>query len=89
MTTKRRFFYHYNKPLSQKLGEVIWSVHFKDTCYFTRKIECWVPCESKSNRTQPYATMIGFADQVVASFENKKDKKTNIYDLVKIRENAE
>lgn len=77
MTTKRRFLYHYNKPLSQQLGEVIWSVHFKNTCYFTRKIKCTVESESKANKRQPYATMIGLAEGVYLEGQNK-----NIFDVV-------
>jgi len=64
MKTKRRFFFHYNKPLSKQKGYVIWSVHFKDTCYYVKEIKCKVPCESKVNKRQLYAVMIGFANNV-------------------------
>lgn len=85
MTTKRRFFYHYNKPLSQQLGEVIWSVHFKDTCYFVKKFVCKVPSESKINKRQPYATMIGFASDVVAMNKVKTNQtKYTIYEMAEI-----
>ncbi len=64
MTTKRRFFYHYNKPYSQKMGETYWSVHFKDVCYFVKGIDCRVPTQSKNQKIQPRAIMIGFANKV-------------------------
>ncbi len=85
MTTKRRFFYHYNKPLTQQLGIVIWSVHFKNTCYFVKGFTCNVPSESKANKCQPYATMIGFANEVIPIKKLKtKLKNTDIYEKAEI-----
>lgn len=62
---RRRFFFHFNKPLSKQRKKVMWSVHFKDECHFVEQIECRVPCESKARKTQPYAVMIGSAKDVL------------------------
>lgn len=60
----KRFFFHYNKPLSKQMGYVVWSVHFDKECKFVKAIDCSVPCESKVNKRQPYAVMRGFAKSV-------------------------
>lgn len=64
MSKKYRFFLHYNKPLSKQKGTHLWSVHFRNTCYFTENIECNLPTESKLNKRQPYVVMRGFAEKV-------------------------
>ena len=64
-----RFFLHYNKPLSKKIGEHFWSVHYKNKCYFTKNIECNTITESKLNKTQPYVVMRGFATNLIESDE--------------------
>jgi hypothetical protein len=60
----RRFFFHFNKPESLRQKKTLWSVHFKGTCHITEQIVCKVPCESKSNKHQPYAVMRGFASDL-------------------------
>ena len=60
-----RFFYHYNKPLSQRIGKTMWSVHFRGTCFFAESIRCNVASESKTRKTQPRAVMQGYASFVM------------------------
>lgn len=67
---KYRFFLHYNKIVSKQRGEHYWSVHFRKKCHFVKDIQCTVPTESKTNYTQPYVVMRGFASKV----EIKNDK---------------
>lgn len=62
---KYRFFLHYNKPLSKQKGEHIWSVHYRNTCFFVKHIDCQVVTNSKVNKRQPYVVMQGFAKEVV------------------------
>lgn len=59
-----RFFLHYNKPLSQRRGKHIWSVHYQDRCHFVENIDCQVATQSKTNKTQPYVVMRGRARNV-------------------------
>lgn len=67
MKKKYRFFFHYNKPMSQRTGEKLWSVHYRGTCYIVKSIDCHVNCNSKVNKTQPYVVMQGFADTVLVT----------------------
>ena len=60
----KRFFFHFNKPLSKQRKEVVWSVHFKGQCMFVNDIKCLVPCKSKTNKRQPYAVMRGMASNI-------------------------
>lgn len=67
---KYRFFLHYNKPLSKQKGIHMWSVHYRNVCYFTENIECNVFTKSKLNKRQPYVVMRGFAKNLKI-LENK------------------
>lgn len=60
-----RFFYHFNKPLTLKTGEVHWSVHFRQKCYMVKNIQCLVPTNTKTNRTQPRGVVQGFCTDVL------------------------
>jgi hypothetical protein len=53
-----RFFYHYFKQKG------VMSVHFRNKCYVTDKVYCWVPCETKWNKRQPRLVMQGFAERI-------------------------
>lgn len=70
MSKKYRFFLHYNKPLSKQRGIHIWSVHFRGKCHFVENIDCHAKTESKTNKTQPFVVMRGFANTV--NIVNKK-----------------
>lgn len=63
--TNYRFFFHFNKPMSQKTGEVIWSLHFRNQCYILRDILCTVPVETKRNKRQPKGVVQGFCQDVI------------------------
>ncbi len=67
---KKRFFFHYNKPMAQRLGRPQVSVHFNRQCIIVDNIECTVPTEGKINKRQPYFVMQGFASDV--RIENNK-----------------
>ena len=64
---KYRFFFHYNKPLSKQRGEHIWSVHWRNKCYFVKNIICQPETTSKTNKTQPYVVMRGFTHKVLCN----------------------
>ena len=62
---QRKFFLHYNKPLSQQRGEMWMSVHFRDTCNFVKHVRCEVPIWSKQRKRQPRCVMEGYATEIV------------------------
>lgn len=55
----RSFWFHYNKPQSQKHKQVIWTVHFGGKCLLVNDIICQVPVSSRSRTRQPFAVMAG------------------------------
>jgi hypothetical protein len=62
MIKTKRFFFHFNKPASQKAGTPKMTVHYGKTCFIVDKIICNVPTESKINKTQPRIVIQGFAN---------------------------
>jgi hypothetical protein len=60
-----RFFYHFNKPMTQKTGKVFWSIHYRQTCYYVNNIECLVPTNTKENPRQPKAVVQGFCKEIL------------------------
>lgn len=50
---KRVFYYHYNKPQSQKMGKPQISLHYNKTCYIVDNIVCNVPTFGYLKKTQP------------------------------------
>jgi hypothetical protein len=61
---KKRFFFHYNKPESQRRGKPQISVHINKQCIITDNIEVLVPTEGKVNKRQPYFVMQGWANEI-------------------------
>lgn len=53
-----RFYYHY----VHRTGQL--SVHFRDKCYWVDDVVCFVPTNSKWNKTQPCLVMQGYCTQV-------------------------
>ncbi len=56
---KKSFFFHYNKPASQRAKKPQISVHYDKTCYIVDNIECHVPTEGRIRKRQPYFVMVG------------------------------
>ena len=59
MTKKYSFFYHFNKPATQRSGVVTMSVHVNKTCHLVQGIVCEVPASSKISARQPRFVMRG------------------------------
>lgn len=59
----KRFYFHFNKPQSKKLGKTIWSVHYAGKCHQVEKVHCLVNSETKANKHQPYAIVQGFCKE--------------------------
>lgn len=58
------FFFHYNKPLSQKWGKNVLSVHWKGACHFVEGLKCNVPIATRNRKTQPRCVMSGKAKRI-------------------------
>jgi hypothetical protein len=54
-----RFFYHYNKPASQRSGKVQVSVHVGDKCHIVDNVVCEVATKGRIRKTQPRFVMAG------------------------------
>lgn len=60
----RSFFFHYNKPESQRRGKVTVSVHYKGACHLVDSVVCNVPTQGKSRSRQPRFVMTGKASDL-------------------------
>lgn len=61
----RRFWFHFNRPASQKAGAVRWSVHFGGQCMIVKDVHCDVACRSHAGKRQPRAVMRGWCRNVI------------------------
>jgi hypothetical protein len=53
------FWFHYNKPLSERRGHPTMTVHHKGACVFVRRIVCNVPTRSRERNSQPRMVIAG------------------------------
>ena len=56
---KLSFFFHYNKPASQRDGRPRISVHIQNRCHIVDNIVCGVPTEGRLHNRQPRFVMAG------------------------------
>lgn len=61
---RRIFFFHYNKPLSQKAGKPIISIHYKNQCMFVENVVCQVPTWGHISKAQPRFVVKGKASKI-------------------------
>lgn len=61
-----RFFFHYNKPATQKEGKPMVTLHYKKQCHIipADKFIVLASCEGKANKKQPRFVMQGMANRV-------------------------
>ena len=57
--SKKRFWFHYNKPYSQKYKVNKWSVHYDGVCHIVDSINCYVYTFSRERKKQPRVVMYG------------------------------
>ncbi len=55
----KAFWFHYNKPQSQRQGHPVMTVHYKGQCLMVRNIVCSVPVRSRERNTQPRMVIAG------------------------------
>lgn len=58
------FWYHYNKPATQKAGKPQITLHFKNTCHIVDNIVCKVKTSGRVRKTQPRWVIAGRANQI-------------------------
>lgn len=56
---KRSFFFHYNKPMSKKLGKTQLTVHYNKQCHLVDGIVLNVPTYSRNRKSQPHCIICG------------------------------
>ena len=59
-----RFFYHFNKPESKRLGKPQISIHYKKSCSIVDNIVINTSTFGRLNKTQPYFTVVGDAKSI-------------------------
>ncbi len=64
METMKSFWYHYNKPASNKAGRPQVTLHYNGQCLIIDHIKCGVPTYSRARNTQPRWVMCGKANDI-------------------------
>lgn len=59
------FWFHYNKPETQRRGKVTLSLHYKGQCHLIDNIECFVTVAGRIRKDQPRFVMAGRAHMVL------------------------
>jgi len=60
-----RFFYHFNKPLSQRRKDVWWTIHYQGQCVPIQGFDCRVATHDRKRKAQPRAVVWGDAHSIV------------------------
>ena len=58
------FFYHYNKPASQKAGKPQLTLHFRKSCYLVDGIVCSIKTWSHNRNRQPRLVIKGNSEKI-------------------------
>ena len=61
----RSFFFHFNKPASQRRGRPTISVHWKGACHLVNNVVVGVPTQGRVRDRQPRFVMAGKAKSFV------------------------
>lgn len=64
MAVQRAFYFHYNKPASQRAGKVQLSLHYKGVCYLVDNISCYVSTAGRVRSSSPRFVMSGKASEI-------------------------
>jgi hypothetical protein len=60
-----RFFYHFNKPLTQRRKDIWWTIHYQNQCVPIKGFECRVATHDRKRKKQPLAVVWGDARSIV------------------------
>lgn len=61
----QKFWFHYNKPESRKLGKNVLTIHFNNVCHFVTGLICNVPIATHNRKAQPRCVMTGSANNII------------------------
>lgn len=67
---KKVFWFHYNKPQTQRTGKVKISLHFDKKCHIVDSLKILVPTVSKIKKTQPLFVMSGYSNNIKITNNN-------------------
>ena len=60
----RSFFFHYNKPATQRRGKTTVSVHWQGACHLVDSVVCNVPTAGRVRGKAPRFVMAGKASSM-------------------------
>ena len=60
-----RFFYHFNKPLTQRRKDIWWTIHYQNQCVPIKGFDCRVATHDRKRKNQPRAVVWGDARSIV------------------------
>ena len=66
----KAFYFHYNKPASQKAGKPQITVHAGGACLIVDNVVCNVPVAGRLRKDQPRFVMAGKAASIVIDADN-------------------
>lgn len=66
---KRSFWFHYNKPASNKVKKPQITLHYKNACHIVDNVVCNVPVAGRIRNTQPRWVMAGKTEKEI-EFKN-------------------
>lgn len=58
----KAFYFHYNKPATQRYDKVTLSLHYDGACHLVSNINCNVPTMGRTRKTTPRFVMAGKAN---------------------------
>jgi hypothetical protein len=61
----QKFWFHYNKPATQKAGHPVMTVHAGGVCHIVRHIVCDVPVCTRERSKQPRVVMAGTGEVTI------------------------
>jgi hypothetical protein len=59
MSKAAAFWFHYNKPETQRRGHPVMTVHYRGACHMVRAVSCEVPVATRERTIQPRVVMAG------------------------------
>lgn len=63
--SKKTFWFHYNRPASEKAGRVVCTVHYDGQTFDVDNVVCEVPIQGETRAIQPTFVMVGQASRMV------------------------
>ena len=62
---QRSFWFHYNKPASNKAGKPQITVHYMNVCHIVDNVTCNVPTAGRIRKEQPRWVIAGKTKEII------------------------